>query len=462
MLLPAQTFGGVFLTPEIPHTCVLPPGATPLPLSDTNTTSSSTFTNSTEPEKVSQCEYVMVVNDTEQVQQCTEWHFDNTTYGTTLTEEFELVCGNGFMRPVYQSIYFFGAFFGSPASGCLADRSAAGIIVFLPWTFGLMILGGLAYLYRNWRYLVLTTSLPLLLLLPLQWFLDESPRWLIVRGHHDRALQVLQKAARWNNTSLPPEHQLRKLMTDITEESMTNKTGRKRGIIAWIQNIFNQLYILIRTRMMRRISLCVFLSMLVTGLAYYGLSIGGETFNYSPYVYMALSGVMEIPGATVAIPIVNTFGRRKSNVFCYTVAGLVILSLYFIPKSIVWLSVTLAMMGKLTISAAFQILLLHSTELFPTEVRIRGSGTASMMSKTGSFIAPFITQSLRDVWLGAPSVVLGSSALLGAVSTFLLPETKGVPLYDTVATLESEALNWSERQNKKNKSNPKVRSTFTT
>ncbi|KAK3852061.1 hypothetical protein Pcinc_041330, partial [Petrolisthes cinctipes] len=203
MLLPAQTFGGVFLTPEIPHTCVLPPGATPLPLSDTNTTSSSTFTNSTEPEKVSQCEYVMVVNDTEQVQQCTEWHFDNTTYGTTLTEESHTIIS--LTLPVMEMF-----------QEC--HRSAAGIIVFLPWTFGLMMLGGLAYLYRNWRYLVLTTSLPLLLLLPLQWFVDESPRWLIVRGHHDRALQVLQKAARWNNTSLPPEHQLRKLMTDITEE----------------------------------------------------------------------------------------------------------------------------------------------------------------------------------------------------------------------------------------------------
>lgn len=47
---------------------------------------------------------------------------------------------------------------------------------------------------------------------------DESPRWLIVSGHHDRALQVLQKAARWNKASLPPEHQLRALMNDILSE----------------------------------------------------------------------------------------------------------------------------------------------------------------------------------------------------------------------------------------------------
>lgn len=48
--------------------------------------------------------------------------------------------------------------------------------------------------------------------------MDESPRWLIVRGFHDQAMQVLRKAARWNRISLPPEDDLRALMNDIQEE----------------------------------------------------------------------------------------------------------------------------------------------------------------------------------------------------------------------------------------------------
>lgn len=35
----------------------------------------------------SQCKYLMVVNGTEEVMKCTEWNFDNSTYGYTLTEE---------------------------------------------------------------------------------------------------------------------------------------------------------------------------------------------------------------------------------------------------------------------------------------------------------------------------------------------------------------------------------------
>lgn len=48
--------------------------------------------------------------------------------------------------------------------------------------------------------------------------MDESPRWLIVRGHHEKALKVLQKAARWNKATLPPASNLYALMSDIQEE----------------------------------------------------------------------------------------------------------------------------------------------------------------------------------------------------------------------------------------------------
>ncbi|KAK3893490.1 hypothetical protein Pcinc_002709 [Petrolisthes cinctipes] len=285
-------------------------------------------------------------------------------------------------------------------------RSAAGIIVFLPWTFSMMMLGGLAYLYRNWRYLVLTTSLPLLLLLPLQWFIDESPRWLIVRGNHDRALQVLQKAARWNNTSLPPEHQLRKLMTDITEESY--KMSGDENVVTLIKHFF------------------VHFSML---------------FSFDPYIYCTLSGVVEIPGATLTIPFVNVLGRRLSNIICMSSTGIFILAIAFIPKSMGWLMMLLALIGKMTIAAAFQIIYLHVSEVFPTEVRTRGAGLGDMMAKVGSMTAPFIIDSLHAVWEPAHAAVVGCSGFLACIAIYLLPETKGAALHDTVASLEAGSPN---------------------
>ena len=55
---------------------------------------------------------------------------------------------------------------------------------------------------------------------------------------------------------------------------------------------------------------------------------------------------------------------------------------------------TLALLGKMTLTATYQILFLHSGELFPTEVRTWGMGNASMMARIGSVFASFLVSAL--------------------------------------------------------------------
>ncbi|KAK3879433.1 hypothetical protein Pcinc_016008 [Petrolisthes cinctipes] len=117
-------------------------------------------------------------------------------------------------------------------------------------------------------------------------------------------------------------------------------------------------------------------------------------FSFDPYIYCTLSGVVEIPGATLTIPFVNVLGRRLSNIICMSSTGIFILAIAFIPKSMGWLMMLLALIGKMTIAAAFQIIYLHVSEVFPTEVRTRGAGLGDMMAKVGSMTAPFIIDSL--------------------------------------------------------------------
>lgn len=64
------------------------------------------------------------------------------------------------------------------------------------------------------------------------------------------------------------------------------------------------------------------------------------------------------------------------------------------PKEYSWLIVTLALLGKLVVTSAYQIAIFYSSELFPTEVRSRGVGTCFMMSRVGSICSPFITDFL--------------------------------------------------------------------
>lgn len=54
-----------------------------------------------------------------------------------------------------------------------------------------------------------------------------------------------------------------------------------------------------------------------------------------------------------------------------------------------WLVITLAMLGKLSITASYGAVYIFSTEQFPTVIRNAGLGAGSTCARLGSIIAPF-------------------------------------------------------------------------
>lgn len=55
-----------------------------------------------------------------------------------------------------------------------------------------------------------------------------------------------------------------------------------------------------------------------------------------------------------------------------------------------WLLISLAMGGKLCITASYAIIYTLSAEAFPTVVRNVGVGSSSMIARIGGALAPFI------------------------------------------------------------------------
>nr|XP_027207374.1 organic cation transporter protein-like [Penaeus vannamei] len=276
-------------------------------------------------------------------------------------------------------------------------RAAAGISMFLPVALTVIALGGYGYLLRDWRWFGVTTSLPCLLFLPMLLFLDESPRWLIVRGRYDDALRILRKAARWNKAQLPSEEELRALMDLIRKEALTATTegdAPPSGFVTSLRNIVDSIIVLVRTRRMRSITLSFYAQFFVLGMVYYGLSFGADKLGVDPFVYMAVSGVMEVPSSTLTIPLVEKMGRRASSTLFFVVTAGSLLVLGFIPDALEWLVITMVMLGRLAATVAFQVVYLYASELFPTEVRARGFGTCMMQSMVGAMLAPVILEML--------------------------------------------------------------------
>ncbi|XP_050714823.1 organic cation transporter-like protein isoform X2 [Eriocheir sinensis] len=322
-------------------------------------------------------------------------------------------------------------------------RVAVGVLTGIAWSAGTMLWGTLAYFIRGWRHLQLAASLPTLLAFPILLFMDESPRWLIVRGRFEKAKRVLEKAARWNKKTLPPEDQLDNLFSRIyseeTEEMkkesphtpppedadvVAHKRCCRRHRLCWNKNIA------LVTIINCMIYFCV-------ALVFDGLNLAGDLYSDDPFLYLILGGLVEVPGILFAAPLIHHLGRKGPLVACLFGSGVVNVALSVLPAAHVTTSLVLAMMGKLLVCAAFQILYVYSNELFPTEVRVSGVEGASAVGQVGALMAPYFSTYLGPLVSWLPSAVYGGLSIASSCATLLLRETKDKPLPDTIADLDA-------------------------
>ncbi|XP_069157413.1 organic cation transporter protein isoform X2 [Procambarus clarkii] len=494
LMIVYHALGGAFLAPRVPFTCRPPHHH----LLAANTTTLSSLTNNSISNTENPCTYLVEYGSSgDPVEEpCTHWDFDNSTFSSTITSEFGLVCGLQYLQVAYQTLYMAGNMLGSVVSGLLSDkygrktvivtcsvtftvlaigscwltniyvllasrfllgslhisftqssytllmevmgpklRSLAGMVFYIPWSLGVVAWGGYAYLIRDWRMLQLTVSLTGLLFLPVLLVIDESPRWLMVQGRPHEALKVVKKGARWNKVSLPPDQHLLQLLTQQTEEEKPVGDGDSLFSSLWAN--LRAAAILVRTPRLRTITFCSGLIYFAISMVYFGLSLSGGNYTSDPFLYMALTGAVEVLGA-VSVPLVTRVSRKILVIVFVLLTGASLLCLAVIPTEMEWLIITLAMAGKFAINIAFNIIILFSTELFPTEVRNRGAGTCFMLSRLGVLVAPIVTDYLVLLHTWLPSVVLGTAAVVAGLITFTLPETLNTTLYDTVTQMEQQ------------------------
>lgn len=490
-VLPTQIFSGIYLAPDVGHICLPHEGVN---FTSISIDSCSYFVNTTTPSGD--------VTREEEVP-CTEWDFDTSIYTSTLTSEFKLVCKKSYLRATYQSIGLMATIFSGSLAGYFADRygrrtvvflcqiiytinsiaigvvtnfvailafrflqgcfslctlyvlsleicevknrSLFGIFAGLPWAVGVMGFGCIAYFIRDWRTLQLTVALPFLLLLPVIYLLDESPRWLILKGDHCKALKILKRASRLNKVELPPDHQLKKIFLDIQQEQYEVEVKQVKPRQEKEQGSrFFKVPKLLRSPRIRLLTSMLCINLFISSLVYTGLSLSGDTYSSDPFLYLVIGGLMEVPGYTLTAPLINWLGRKKPTCVGYFISGVIILSLAFIPSDISWLVLTLAMLGKMTNCGAFMIMFVYLSELFPTEVRLQGVGTSLASAQVGATITPYITDYVGTIIPWFPSVLFGASSFVAALVLIPLPETLGRVMQETVQELEEDPKKFSK------------------
>uniref|UniRef100_A0A6M2DXK0 Putative synaptic vesicle transporter svop n=1 Tax=Xenopsylla cheopis TaxID=163159 RepID=A0A6M2DXK0_XENCH len=280
------------------------------------------------------------------------------------------------------------------------------IVFNLSYPIGMLILAVTAYYVPQWRDLQLAISLPTVLLLFHCWYLPESPRWLINKGRGAEAAKIVFGTKLVPDTSLDNhavkdkytkvddgvsfqvDHRSQPTLGEVYAPTKTNMLMEK------LKKSVKEMTALFRHKeMRRRLFICHFCWM-GTSLGYYAMALNVDNFAADRYIYVALTGALEIPSYFVPLPMLKFFGRRIINFILFMVASLCLLSILAIPQDSSVALMIVGLIGRLCVSGVFSVVILHTSELFPTLNRNSAIGSSSTMAHVGSIAAPYIVDLL--------------------------------------------------------------------
>ncbi|XP_074486061.1 solute carrier family 22 member 7-like [Sebastes fasciatus] len=410
------------------------------------------------------------------------WVYDNTTFKSTLTTEWDLVCDRRGKNKATATIFFVGVMFGAVTFGSLSDRfgrrimllvsyvtgmifavasafstsyvmfavlrfftgfcitgivivstvlsvewvdiehrKLVGVIDSLSWTFGNTVFALIAYFVTDWRWLIVSVTSPLTLAIITWRWMPESARWLIANGKLEQAQMYLKECAKMNRT---------------TELINTLKTETLSTIVVTEKRDRPYSYLdLIRTPKMRKLALCTGIVWFCVATAFYGISFNITGFGLNIYLTQFTYALIELPAKVSVYYLLDKIGRRRTEVGTLLMAGVCLGINIVIPKDMSVVRTVVAVIGKGFSSASFATIVLYSSELYPTVVRQNGMGYNSFMARLGVAVAPLILL-LDEVWRDLPQVVLCSVAVLGGIVARTLSETRNRCLPETIEDIE--------------------------
>ncbi|XP_014271301.1 organic cation transporter protein [Halyomorpha halys] len=416
------------------------------------------------------------------VVKCKSYIYDEETVHETIVSEWDLVCDDLPLRSTVQSTVAIGKFFGAVLFGLISDRfgrkktfifssilymvtgpsaafvssyaafivlrlliglagsglydtgytilleltvknyrTCAGNIFNIAFSIGLIYLPLAAYFTINWRQLQLATSIPMFLLLIHCCFIPESPRWLIASGKLEKASRIVGGEGR----------------LDLDEFDQFSNANSKDHSDSGCKNVcflFRDYLKLFSTlELAKRTLICYYLWFL-GNLYYYLIALSGSNFDVNQYVYMAINGIIEIPGFLLPLLLLVYFGRKSSGIALLFVSGISMLVIIVLPQG--WPIMFMTFVGRFTGAAAVSVVIIHTLELFPTESRNTAMGSCLTMAQLGPLLAPYIVDILGKKAWWIPTTLCGSLAVLGAFLLMLIPETRDTPLLDTISEMK--------------------------
>jgi len=270
----------------------------------------------------------------------------------------------------------------------------------------------------SWRWLLLTSAVPCLLVIPLRLTIPESPVWLVKRGDLQRAQEIVQRVL--GPRVMPPPTDVHPFETPRTLISrwsiLCAPPWRRHTIVGCV---------FFTCQVIPYFAVGTFVSQVLIALQLQGGYMGGLVYNSALLL-----------GAVAGVFIVHRLPRRRALIGSFAMAASAMLILSTSSHLGRVAVIGLFALFASVLSAASNLVYVYLPELFPTQVRASGIGLAIACSRIGSAVSTFLLPIVVAGYgvraaLGACVVVLSLGAVLCA---WLAPETRGIRISEAAPT----------------------------
>ncbi|XP_076800001.1 solute carrier family 22 member 16-like [Clavelina lepadiformis] len=435
------------------------------------------------------------VNQSASIIKCDQgYHYDQSVMTKTIVTEFNLTCDNSYWNTIITSMYYVGMLIGSFLFGNFADLVGRKLCTTVTYTgmvacmiglifthsvwlytvlrmaiaglcygvtigcfvytmeitgekwrtpvsmcfhatgaIGYMILGGIAYNWRNWHEIMAVGTIlssPFLIMI---FLIPESPRWLFTKNKIEKGRQATKFMERFNRIK-------------ITEETWkrAQKSSEEKAEHVSTKHTFLDLF---KRKRMRLITINIMFNWFVNSLVYYGLALNAGALAGDLFLNNTLNGVMDISSYIVCTILMDRVGRRLLISFYLLLAGFcliinVIINAYAgVNQTLITVGVAFAFVGKFGISGSFAVIYNLTCELYPTVVRSNGLGIGSMASRVGGISAPFIIL-LQEYISWLPNTIFGVFGIVAGLLSLWFPETNKRPMMESLEEAEDFYKQW--------------------
>lgn len=191
---------------------------------------------------------------------------------------------------------------------------------------------------------------------------------------------------------------------------------------------------LFRTPKIRAYTMITALIWMSCSHTFYGVNQYIGLLQGNIYMNVILSGTCLIPGLIIVVISTLYFRRKVTIITSFITAAVSLLVFIAIPSELEAASLAFAIIGFTGAFAVFVQAYLFTAEVFPTVIRNKAIGFASMFARLGGFIAPFVVN-IRIEWVSI--LIISFIALGAAILCYFLPETKATTLPNTIEQREN-------------------------